>query len=174
MATSPHAEQILDGIVDELETIIAGGSAGSGYVYNYTPKKVYRVPTFEGTTDLLNANGDGPFYFVRDDGELSEDDEVTTFGEQGYAMLVPVFVAHRDNRNQRDPNLSGYTSTGTVQNRMVGDVIAALTSDEKRGATAIFETEFQRADRDFHDVQKVWICALLFFNVKFVRPLGNP
>lgn len=175
MATTPHAEQIVEGILEELRGIRYEQANTEGYVYKYTAKQVMRVPFYE-VTMLDSLKYDGPYYFVRDDGEIVVDQEINEFFEQGWAMDVPVLLAHRDNRAQTDATREdpAYISSGTVQNYMVGDVVAALTADEKRGIDAIYRTTVTRIDRDFHNAPQQWVLAEVFFNVNFVRPLGNP
>lgn len=173
MGTNPHANQVIDGIVTALAAISAGQTVGNGHVYNYTPKQVMRVPHFDRISGLLGATTGGPYYFVRDDGERIPDPAIASFGEDGWAMDVPVIVAKRDERAGYDP-FQGVESPGVVQQKMLADAEACLTSSEKRGLPAIYETSVQRVDANFHDLVKSWVIGEIFFQASYVRPKGAP
>lgn len=165
-----HSE-VIDGIVAELETIVEGQSAASGHVYNFTPKKVMRVPHFLGL-GLAQKADPGPFYFVRDSGEEITSDEVRSFEKDAYAADVPILVAMRDERGEKDP-FRDAVSSGVIQDKMVDDVIACLRSDERRGNAGIFQTTIPTVDRDTFDVLQGWVLAWLFFNVEYETEIGD-
>lgn len=173
MGTNPYVNRILDGIRYELSLIRDGLENEYGHVYSYTADKVIRVPHFNRITNLLGTSSGGPYYFVRDDGERVERNDIAEFGEHGWTLEVPVVVALQDTREASYPFDTMWISPGEAQQLMLGDVESALTgANQDLGGLDIYEIVVRRAVSAHHDVIKSWIIGELFIAVSYVRPIG--